>query len=380
MSKKILFLALACLLVLAPICIAAPADGARVTAGDLAKDNSTNQSRSTQVVNNDLYLFDQNVVVEGTINGNVFAFGSTVTVKGQITGDLFAFGNIVTVEDSASIYNNAFIGGNVVTFSGNAADVYVASSNCTLTESANIFRDLKASVETLNIKGLVRRYAYVSADNIVIPENAKGLIGGKLNYTSDKAIEFPEGAIVGGANYTDTSTVKPTASQMFSVYLVSFLTSMIYAIIVILIMSFYSPKFVEKATYCLSKRAFTSAGIGILAFILIPILAVLLLMLTVFMYVSVALLVIYALVLSITLPIFSVVVGKLIESKLKTPSRTKFIIFSILAAIVLWFAQLIPFVGGYISLFIYVVGLGVAIFAFFIRKDVSELGKKKEKN
>ena len=71
--------------------------------------------------------------------------------------------------------------------------------------------------------------------------------------------------------------------------------------------------------------------------------------------------------------------GKLITDILGTTSKGKFILFSILCAIGLWLLQIIPYVGGYISLFIYVVGLGVFLFSFFMRKDVSQIKDKNTK-
>ena len=94
-------------------------------------------------------------------------------------------------------------------------------------------------------------------------------------------------------------------------------------------------------------------------------------------YISIAILVVYGLILSITLAIFSMAIGKYIVDKIKNPSKVKFILFSILSAIVLWLLQIIPYIGNYMSLFIYVVGLGVFLFAFFMRKDVNEANNSK---
>lgn len=367
-TKKLVFVALVCLLVLSPICLATN-NNARNT------DKSANQGESINIVNTDIYTSEKEVVIENTIHGNVFAVGSNVTIKGEIAGDVFVCANTLIIEDSAAIYNNLFALANNIVVKGTVNDAYVLSKDFELASGGYIYRDLKLYSETAKINSIIKKDAYIYAKTITFAENVKGLIAGNLNYTSSKELSIPNGVVSGEVKYTPVDTTVSTA-DIISSYITSFITTIIYAIVVILLATFFAPKFIEKAQYALTKRPFVSAGIGILSFILVPVFALLILMLGVFSYVSLAIFALYVLVLSITLAIFSMIIAKLIEKKLKNPSKVKFILFSILSAIVLWILRSIPFVGGYVSLFISVVGLGVFLFAFFMRKDPSELQSK----
>ena len=360
-TKKVVFLLLACFFILSPICLATSDP---VTTSDDSTKNTPN-SKVTSILNTDLYLFDQDVVVEDAVNGNVFAAGSTVTVKGEILGDLFVFGNSITIEEDAVIYGNVFALANSMVVKGSIQyDIYALSQDFELANSGYVNRDVKLYVGTAKLNGIIMKNANLIANNIIMPEDAKNLIGEDLNYTSTQESNIPEGAVLGEINYTEYKEKVYTTSEIILNYIIKFITAILYAIVVILLATYLTPKFIEKSSYTLMKRPFVSAGIGIFAIVLIPVIAIILLTTGVLSYISMAVLAIYALVLSITLPIFSMAIAKSIEKKLKNPSKAKFILFSILVAIVLWLLQIIPYIGGY-------------IFAFFIRKDVNEVNNSK---
>jgi len=50
-----------------------------------------------ETINDDVYAFGNNVIIQGTVNGDVIAAGSTVTINGHVTGNVMAAGNTVTV-------------------------------------------------------------------------------------------------------------------------------------------------------------------------------------------------------------------------------------------------------------------------------------------
>jgi cytoskeletal protein CcmA (bactofilin family) len=62
-----------------------------------------------QVVDNDVLLYGNNVVVDGTVHGDVVAIGSTVTVNGVVDGSLVAVGRTMTVNGQVggSVYSAA---------------------------------------------------------------------------------------------------------------------------------------------------------------------------------------------------------------------------------------------------------------------------------
>lgn len=126
-----------------------------------------------EVVNDDLFIFGENVVVDGTVNGDLFAFGNTVTVNGTVNGSLFSGAQSVTVngEVTGSVYtgtsytqigSNAEIGRNLF-FGGFALDVQEGASigqdaaigGYQAVVNGNVGRDLYAGAGALEINGAV---------------------------------------------------------------------------------------------------------------------------------------------------------------------------------------------------------------------------------
>ena len=45
-----------------------------------------------QIIDDDLYVFGNNVLVQGSVHGDVIAAGSSVTIAGHVTGSVMAAG------------------------------------------------------------------------------------------------------------------------------------------------------------------------------------------------------------------------------------------------------------------------------------------------
>ena len=331
------------------------------------------------IINTDLYLAGDDVVIDEPTNGNVFAFADNVTVKAEINGDLFVFAKKLTIQESAIVYNNMFACATSITMAGSAYDVYAFTTNFSLEETGYIYRDLKLYSATASLNGMIKKDDYIAANQITMPEGAEKIIGGNLHYTSSEEMTFPEKAVAGEINFSAiTAESEPTTSEIIASYVMKFITTILYMVCVIILATFFAPKFINKSCYVATKRPFVTAGIGILAIVLIPIVAFILIITGVLSFVGIAALAVYALVLSITLAILSLAIGKSITLKLKKQTKGKFILLSIASAAVIWLLQQVPYIGGYISLFTVVFGLGIFLFAFFSKKEIEEVAEKKE--
>ncbi len=50
-----------------------------------------------EVIDDDLYIFGEEVTIDGDVKGDVFAFGRVIRVNGSITGDLFSAGQAIVI-------------------------------------------------------------------------------------------------------------------------------------------------------------------------------------------------------------------------------------------------------------------------------------------
>lgn len=368
---KILLLFLIIFLMCTSICLAN-----EVTASnseDSSQENSETTSETTTdqvtITNNDIYIIaEENVVMSELVNGNAYIIGNNVTITGQIAGDLFVIAQNLTIESSAIIYNNIFALATELTVKGEVNDIYAITNTFTLDTSAYIGRDLKLLSENVNLNGIIMKNAYISSNSINFgSENTSYIIRGNLHYSSYQQASIPENAVMGEVKFSQIEENIETIGEIVSQYIISFLNVIILAAVIILVSSFVTPNFANKATYCMSKRPFSTVGIGILSFVFIPVLCFILLFLGVSLYFSLALITLYFLILSITISIFSIAIGNYFANKFKETTKSKVILLSLLSVICLWLLQLIPYVGGFVSLFILVFGLGIFVFSLFVK-------------
>lgn len=376
--KKTIKILLLCFTVLLLFCSSCMAnDVMPITEDDDVVDETTTTNEATtevSVLRNDIYLFDTDIVMADLVDGNAFIYGSNVTITGEIAGDLFVMAENLTIDSTAIIYGNVFAIASQMSVKGQMTDIYAFSENFILDSTCYIARDIKVYSTNITLDGFIAKDAYIATNGITFAENAEYIIGNNLNYTSSSELTIPDNIVGGEVKFNPVAEESvPTVKEVISNYIITFANVLIYAIFVILIVVFFAPKFTDKASYCMSKKPFATAGIGILAIIIVPILSIVLLFTGFLTYASIALLTVYFLVLSMTVSILGIAIGNYFSNKLKTKSKGKTIGLSIAAVAVLWLLQQIPAIGGYISLFTIVFGLGVFVYAFFMKKDVTKL-------
>ncbi len=370
----ILFLCFALLITFSSVCMAT--DSTTTTSENTAVTSDQDQASNVTTIsntNNDVYASGDEVSVVGYVNGNTFVFGKKVNVSGYINGDLFVMASSLAIENDAQINGNVFVLAQDVTISGRVNDVYSLAQNFTMSSTGLVVRNLTLSCSAASFDGKIGNNANVSAGSLTFAANAKNVIGNDLHYSSKEEANIPEGAVAGAVDFSQITVEEPTAAKIISNYITNFITVVLYAAVVIIISAFVTPKFAEKATYSMSKKSFITALIGIIAVVFIPIVSILLALTVIFAYAGISLLIVYILVLSITISILGMAIGNYFANKLKNKTKVKFILLSIASVIVLWLLQRIPFIGGYISIFTVVFGLGIFIYSLFSKKALEEV-------
>ena len=365
---KFLFILFVLVLFFTPVCMAIN------NTNNVTSTPSEVSSTNKNVINNDLFsASSDSVVIEDIIEGNAFIYSNNVTIKGEIRGDVFIAGRSVTIDKSAVITGNLFVYGIDVTISGVVDNVYGFITNFTIEDSGRVNRDINAIVKVLTLKGYIARNANLSVSSMVLPDDVQNVIGGNLNYSSSQDLNVPSSAVKGEINVSIIVNEAPSTGELILNYINDFIIVLAYALVIILLVAFFAPNFKEKLTYALEKRAFASAGIGILTIILVPFIAIALMITGYLLYIGIFLLAVYVIILSITISILSIAVGNYLTNKCKNKTKVKFILLSVLSAVVIWLLQLIPTFGGWMSIFTVVFGFGLFIFAFFTKKDLTNL-------
>ncbi|HKM19754.1 MAG TPA: hypothetical protein VJY47_00835 [Candidatus Dojkabacteria bacterium] len=128
-----------------------------------------------EIINDNLYIFNDAIDVKGVIRGDLIVFGNNVSIKAAVTGDALIFGNSVMIDEQTRI------DGNLTLFGYNTDVKGIVSGNTTvfaytLKNTASTGQDLSVFAYSNVLTGNVGDDARVFAGTSTIDSN----IGGEL--------------------------------------------------------------------------------------------------------------------------------------------------------------------------------------------------------
>lgn len=340
-------------------------------------ENNDESSSNSDWTNSDLYISQDNVNITNVVDGNAFIIGNEVTISGEIGGDLFVLANKLTIE-GGYVYSSIFACANEIIVNGVVYDIYANCNSFTLENDGFVYRDMKVSSNRVNINGKVRRNAFINSANINIASESGTLIYGNLNYNSNSEITVPENSIQGEVNYNKANVntnLKSVGSIVLS-YVLSLLEVLLYTFVVTMLVLWLAPKFLDRVSKMGVAKSFISLGIGAASVIAIAIASFLLIISIIGVPIFFTTMLVYILISCIAFSIASIFFGKLFTKILKMEGKVKFVLFTLLSAIVLWGLTKIPFVGWLISLLITLFGIGTTIVNIVYKKEKIETVEK----
>ena len=356
-------------------------------------NEETNQNEETKILYKDLYIFDNSVTMDKIVDGNVYIFGNNVKITGKVNGNLFVFGNEVTFttpydeddteheqENYCYVSGSIFAFANKLSFNGIAQDIYAFAQDFNMSYKSYIMRDVKIASSNLTLKGYITRDAYLYADSFDFgtpgeteESDDSALITGDLYYSSSKEAQIPDSVVKGEIKFTETNSSNENKENNLSImdYVMNLISVLIYTLVIYLLLNWLSPKFFEKSGNVLKNSTLSTFGIGILVFLVAPIVALILLCLTLFPL-SLTLATVYALLLAISFTITAGSLTFLLKDKLGFANKRALLL--VIVTIVLWALKQIPVIGSIITIIISIFGLGL------ITKNIINKNKKLELN
>lgn len=333
-----------------------------VTATPYVADSSES---TTAVVEDDLYLYGNDINMNQAVDGNVYIFGKNVTISGEIDGNLFICANNVSFSEQSYISSSVYIVADKIDFNTSTNSLYVVSNELNIPEGHGPFRDLYAITNKLTLFGSVGRNAYLSVNDFIISsDSSQGSIAGKLTYLSQNELEFPSGAISGDINYIKTSRSSNAGTTISSI-IINIVNSIFAASLVYLLYRFFLEKSLEKASSCLSHKFGKVFLSGLVALIAIPILSIILIAAQVGASAGLLLLMLYIFMIGISPYIFASILARRIYNNKKFSKMPLEYLLAILIAVVISALKMIPFVGIVVTIFISILGFGIIIYNLF---------------
>lgn len=341
---------------------------------ETAQTETSVQSQPAQNANwknSDVYLFDDTVNITDIVDGNAFVIAKEVTIKGEVGGDLFVIAEKVNVE-GGYIYSNIFVLAKEVNIDGIVYDLYGMCDTLNLKSNGYVYRDMRVKASTVNLNGTVRRNAYIVSKDLNFDQTVGTIIYGNLEYTSNEdSFTAPEGTVEGTVTY-NTQSINAEKSSFASVifkYIVDLLTTVISTLVVVLLLLWLAPKFIEKVGSMSIGKSFASLGIGLVTPILFIIVGILLLMISIGSGVFFAGLFGYMFLSIIGFAITSIFFTKLLAKKVKMEGKFKFVLFTLLIAAGLWLIDQLPIISGLTSFLAWAFGTGAILLNIIPKKE-----------
>ena len=309
-------------------------------------------------------LYELNKIVDG----NVFIFANEVTISGEVGGNVFVCANKLTI-NNGYIHSTLFAATNEIVINGMIYDVYAVCDNFTLEKDGFIARDLKLGTNTFNLNGKIRRDAYVSAAHYNIPEQNEPLIGGNFNYSAESELTIPEEIVIGEVKYNKEMIPEESVFEKVCSYIFDAINVLVYALVVIILAILLAPKFVERVSNMDTKKAFVSLGIGILVPIAVIIALFILLISSVASMLSLAGIFIFIAICMSGTAFASIYFGSIFVKMAKWEGKVKFVLASLITALIIWAISQIPYIGGIFGLLVSLFGIGTLFVNAVYRKE-----------
>ena len=326
---------------------------------------ATSESDTTTVVDDDLYLYGEDISMNQYVNGNVYIFGKNVTINGEVDGNLFLVADNVTFGEYSYISSSAYIVANKIDFNSSANSLYAVCNELNIPEGYGSFRDLYAITNKLTLLGSIGRNAYISASEFTISSDSlQGSITGKLTYISENEIDFPTGAIGGEITHLTTSTSSNAGTTIWSI-IINIVNSIFAASLVYLLYRFFLENSLEKASSCLSNKFGKVLLSGLIALITIPVLSIILITAQIGFTAGILLLMLYIFMIGISPYIFASILARRIYNNKKFTKMPLEYLLAILIAVVISALKMIPYVGIIVTIFISILGFGIIIYNLF---------------
>lgn len=336
------------------------------TSENTTSNNSATPSTETNITKGDVYKTGSDVTIDSVVDGNIFIVADTVNINSQIGGDAFICAKNVTIGEQGYVFSNLFVIADTLTIKGIVYDVYAATKNINI--SGYIYRDVRgACSDKFLLTGTIGRNAFLTncqniaftndeqSDNTSVISN-QGTITGNLEYSGSQELTIPNGAVGGNVSYNNDQNSNPILSYVLAICL-----ALCLLIVIWLILSWITPKFLEKANTQLKSKPLPALGFGIVGLIVIPIIIAICFVLVITASIGVVLLLLYLALLAISAAVCEIAISSLVAEKLKVTNKGGKFGMLVLTGLVISLISLIPYIGPIIAIILIIMGFGLII-------------------
>ena len=323
----------------------------------------------------------QIVQIDGTVDGTAFSAGQEIRINGTVTGDLFVAGRNITIK--GKVLGNVYCAAQYITVAGQVGgDIFSAGQDVIIAKEAAIQRDLSAAGRRIDYAGQVGRQflaagqdiyinghtgddVRLSAERLELLDNA--LIGGNLFYQSPNEAFISSGAKVSGTTDWKKTEQKQQApvKKGYGIDFLGLLWGLAASLLIWFLVAIWRPRFWTQTRQQIGHQPLKTLGIGALALIVTPILAIFLLFTVVGLPLGIILALTYGVILYLAKIIAAVFIGYAIAERFAWPHIHKGVWLVLLGLTLIALLTKIPVLGFLFWLLVIFAGLGSVILVAF---------------
>lgn len=329
----------------------------------------------TENLLDDAYVVSGNASVDADIFGDLYILGGTVSVNGNVNEDLVVIGGRVTV--TGNVLGDFRVAGGQVAIYGNVGDDLVIAGGQVdvgkttivtgslvvgagiLTMNGEVMEDVRGGVGAFMLNGKVNGDVVVTVeDTFDISKTSK--IGGDLEYSSFSEANIPKDVVSGSVafnRFERGSVLKDVTYISLINKIISYLSSLILVLVFVLLM----PKALVRTSEIVRTEFLKSFGIGFLT-IFLALICSIFLMITVFGLslglIALATLFVFFFISKVFVAAWF---GSYIVNYGKKLTKLKMFLAMSLAMFIYYLVSIIPFIGWFIAVFMFFVGVGALV-------------------
>jgi hypothetical protein len=308
-----------------------------------------------------VYIAGGSVFVNSNVAGDLYAAGGTIIVEGNVEQDVVIAGGNVTL--NGTIGGDLRVAGGTVIINGQVnGDVLVGGGNVNITEKSKINGDLAAGTGSLSVDGSVAGNVNIGGGQITLNSSLPGkvtimageslTIGSKaiipqaVSYKGQKEATVEDGAQVSSIDFQQVEHRSRAHHAVAAIFTIMFVLKVMGLFVAGLILIKLFPRTNRQLAESMQKGIWANLGLGVVGFIVIPIVAIICMALIVGLYVGVILLLGWLLMLTIASLIASVVTGAWIVKKLTKKDSMVYDWQALLIGLIaISLIYLLPFIG-----------------------------------
>ncbi|MFC7859452.1 hypothetical protein ACFQ9D_01845 [Arthrobacter koreensis] len=300
-----------------------------------------------------------NVNVSDDVSGDVYASGQRITISGNVTGDVIAAGQNINI--TGNVDGNVRLAGQDVTISGEVSrSGTIFASTVDVTDTGSFGDDLVGAAGDIDIAGEVGRDVAVGVGDLTID----GTVGGNVTYNSSNEADIADGAVSGTTEQiVPQPNEEPTTGEKFAGWLLGLLYALVALSLITAAAGWLLPRLLHRVTDQLIPRPWKALLVGFVAFIVVP-LVLLLLLFTVIG----APLALTALLVWLTLMLATFVFGAYYIGRLIFRNRQHPVIMALVGGVVLIVALQIPWLNVLVWFAMVFFGLGAQLLALYEKR------------